>query len=110
METGCGHRTGELASGYRKKLYRHGPSGSAPTFLQRKNRRKDVTVSSRWENTELWKIPLNGMFLSEKTDPASGCNGKQRKRTGIPSEGVPEKLYVKEENLLLLDIDTDNRR
>ena len=26
------------------------------------------------------------------------------------SEGVPEKLYVKEENLLLLDIDTDNRR
>ena len=27
-----------------------------------------------------------------------------------PSEGVPEKLYVKEENLLLLDIDTDNRR
>ena len=58
-------------------------SGSAPTFLQRKNRRKDVTVSSRWENTELWKIPLNGMFPSEKTDPASGCNGKQRKRTGI---------------------------
>ena len=75
--------TGELASGYRKKLYRHGPSGSAPTFLQRKNRRKDVTASSRWENTELWKIPLNGMFPSEKTDPASGCNGKQRKRTGI---------------------------
>ena len=55
----------------------------APTLLQRKNRRKDGTVSSRWENTELWKIPLNGMFPSEKTDPASGCNGKQRKRTGI---------------------------
>ena len=47
--------------------------------------------------------PLNGMFPSEKTDPASGCNGKQRKRTGIHRR-VPEKLYVKEENLLLLDI------
>ena len=52
-------------------------------FFTKENRRKDVTVSSRWENTELWKIPLNGMFPSEKTDPASGCNGKQRKRTGI---------------------------
>lgn len=35
---------------------------------------------------------------------------KTAKTDWDPSEGVPEKLYVKEENLLLLDIDTDNRR
>ena len=34
---------------------------------------------------------------------------KTAKTDWDPSEGVPDKLYVKEENLMLLDSDTDNR-
>lgn len=82
-ETGSGQQSGASPFGYPKKPCRRRRSEFAPIILQEKNRWKAITASFRWVNTGSWKILLSGMSLFEKTIPVSGCNGKQRKPTGI---------------------------
>ncbi len=93
-----------------KEACRRRRSESAPIILQEKNRWKAINSEFPVGEYRIMEDPFEWNVSFRKDDSCEWLQWKTAKTDWDPSDGVPKVLYVKEEDLLLLDVGTSRTR